>query len=389
MPTYRVGPRPVFAASGRTDPLAALAEAGGPPESAPEAPLLVVVNDPDRATDSATALRAIRSGAGDRPIRVLVATGSHRWSHDVQEEHEAPLREAVGDPCEFRWHDAYDRAHVELRGADGTAVHIDRWLSEAADVIAVGSVEPHWFAGLTGAHKTLTVGVMAIESISANHVHALDAGSRPLRLAGNPVHEGLERVVRALEETRTILALQQVVGRWLAGRPLACLAAAAPTAEARWLARVPRAFDFLVAVVAPPLSRTLYQAEKGVKNTENAVRDGGAIVLDAACEDGVGPSRFLDLLGRAPDSTSALDLLAREGYHLGDHKAVRLRMLHDRGVRLALVSSTFPEEAAHVAGFHVFRTREEAGRALRGAFGGSSLGAIVQDAGHMVVEPSS
>jgi hypothetical protein len=183
-----------------------------------------------------------------------------------------------------------------------------------------------------------------------------------------------------------VLALQHVGPRWFAGPPLACLADAARAAEARWRVRVAQHVDFLVAVVESPLSRTLYQAEKGVKNSEFAVKDGGAILLDAPCDDGVGPDRFVAMLRDAPDLAGVDARIRRDGYRLGDHKAHRLRALEARGVRVGVVAPGLPIDAARAAGFSRFADRGQAAAWLREALGASSRGALVEDAGHTVVE---
>jgi nickel-dependent lactate racemase len=375
--------RPALAGSGmgHVDAPTALVVGGGVPRSAPDTELVVVVNDPDRATSTAPALRAIREAAPDRAIHVVVATGSHVWSDAAREVHQGPLREAAGSPATFSWHDGTNGAHADVGG-----VRIDAIVAGARDVLGVGSVEPHWFAGLTGAHKTLTVGVMHRDDIAANHAQAMSPACRPFRLAGNPVHEGIVRAMSALADGRHVRALQHANTRWFSGPPLECLADAAKLAEARWKRLVARPLDFAIAVVAPPLSRTLYQAEKGVKHCEFAVKDGGMIVLDAECEDGVGPDRFVAMLREAKDVAAVEAALARDGYRLGDHKAHRLRALQARGVRLAIVSTRLPREAAVAAGFTLYATRKEAANAVRGAFGGSSRGAVIEDAGHVVVE---
>ena len=367
--------------TGHVDAATALVVAGGVPRSAPGKTLVVVVNDPDRATDTAPALRAIRDAAGKRIVHVVVATGSHTWSPAVREAHEKPLREAIGDPSRFSWHDGKDGTHKRV-GED----RLDANVVNAKDLVTIGSVEPHWFAGLTGAHKTITVGVMHKEDIAANHVNAMQTGARPFRLEGNPVHDGFAKTLEALSEGRRIVALQHVTSRWFGGPPLKSLAEAAPLAKSRWLRKVPRPFDFVVAVVEPPLSRTLYQAEKGIKNNEFAVKDGGAIVLEAGCEDGLGPDRFFQLLLKAPDVKSARAEIEKKGYRLGDHKAHRVRTLQARGVRIGIISATFPKAAAEAVGLIPFATRDAAATWLRGQFGGSSRGAIVEDAAHMVVE---
>lgn len=358
----------------------ALAAAGGPPAGDGGGPLLVLVNDPARATDSASALRAIRAAVGDRPLHLLVATGSHRFSAEVRQRHERELLAAAGSSTQIAWHDALDDPHVVVGPG-----RIDARLAAARSVVAIGSVEPHWFAGLTGAHKTLTIGVMAREDIAANHRLALDPAAAPLRLAGNPVHEAVVRQVRAIEEGRHVLGLVHLGGRWFAGPVLDCLDQAAPAARSRWLHTVDGPYDLVVAHVDPPLDSNLYQADKGVKHTECAVRDGGCLVLVAECGEGIGPDRFVELLRAAPDAAAARGWIDREGYRLGDHKAVRLRALTDRGVALALVSRSMDPERAAAAGFTALPSLHSARRWAQERIGAAPDTLEVRDAGHLVV----
>lgn len=343
-------------------------------------PLLAVVNDPDRATRTAEALAALRARAPGRRIEILVATGSHRWDAAARGAHEAPLLAAAGAPCRVRWHDGHDAAASAPLPRTGRRLSRDyQALARAADVVVVGGVEPHWFAGLTGGHKAISIGLSPAAEIARNHRHAMSPLACPFALDGNPVFDDLRPVAEeAIALGGGVLAVQHCADRWVAGDPFATLRTLAEAARARWLRRVPRPLDFAVAHVEPPLSRTLYQAEKAVKHAEAAVRDGGLIALVAGCEDGVGPPRFLDMMAAAPDSASMLAAIDRDGYRLGDHKAVRLRRLLERGVRLAVVSRSLDPARAALAGFAVAPSLT--GLALSGE------GAVVEDAAHCVLE---
>jgi hypothetical protein len=367
--------------AGHDAPSAALAAAGGLPSSAPETPLLVAVNDADRSTITAPALAAVRDAAGSRPLRVLVATGSHVFSDDVKERFAAPLREAAGPGVELRWHVAGDEHHAMVGEWS-----VDSWLAEARDVVGIGSVEPHWFAGLTGSYKTLSIGLLPREAIARSHRLALEPTARPLRLEGNPVHEEIARTAHGLLEGRAVVALDHLGECWAGGSPLENLRTLLHAARARWGCTVREPLDFLVTRIRPPLDRVLYQAEKGLKNSEHAVRDGGAIVIDAACEDGVGPRRFMDLLLAAPDAASARAVIDRDGYRLGDHKAVRWRVLQERGVAIAAIAPGFPPAEAAAAGLTILADATAAGGWLRQRLASGSRGAVVEDAAHTIVE---
>jgi nickel-dependent lactate racemase len=254
-------------------------------------------------------------------------------------------------------------------------------------------MEPHYFAGVTGAHKTLTVGVMAYESLCANHVHAMSSGANGLATAGNPVHEGIAAIVDALtSEGKKVFAINEVlvdqrIVACFAGDPLEALERGLPEVRRIYSHRLNEPADLIVARVGPPLDKCLYQADKGIKNVENAVRDGGAILLDAPCHEGVGIDRFLELMKRASSYDDAIALVRAEGYRLGDHKAVRLRALtENRDVSLGIVSQNLGEREAHVAGLESFADANTAIGWARAAIGRDAINAvIVEDAGNMTV----
>lgn len=380
-----VEPRPVAPDFGFATPGEALAAAGFPADDAASRPVLVVVNDPDRATRSAEALAAVRARAGTRRIEILVATGAHRFPTDVRTAHAAPLLAAAGSPSRIGWHDAHEPyAHARLPVTRRSMSKYAQILAATSEVVVVGSVEPHWFAGVTGAHKALTVGLFEVGEIERNHANAVYSDARPFRLAGNPVFDDLRPAIEEICARHRPVAVQHVGDRWLAGDPLATLPALAAAAEARWLVRVREPLDHVVCRVEPPLSRTLYQAEKAVKHTEFSVRDGGVIAVVAECEDGTGPTRFVEMMRSAADGVTLLAQVTRQGYRLGDHKALRLRSLLDRGVRLFLVSASMDAAAGGraptVAGFTVVPTLD----AIRPLLAGR--GADVRDAAHCVLE---
>ncbi len=360
--------------------------------------LTLVVNDAHRFTDTKGFLDCVVAILDARlshdrlpPLRVLVATGSHIAGEAERRSHEAAmLGEHAGRVAEVAWHDA--RSETALRSVGNTT--LNAWMAEGGFYLACGSMEPHYFAGVTGAHKTLTVGVMSMESLTANHEHALSPAARPLKLDGNPVHVGIVDALADLEDSGArLLVLNQVIveGRIVAvtaGHPLEALGHGLPMVLECFGASLEDSVDLVIAQVEAPLDRDFYQADKGIKNTEFAVRDDGVLLLEAACTRGVGIDHFVELLRAAPTADDARTVVEERGYRLGDHKAVRLRALTDeRGVRIGLISNGVPAEMADVLGIRIFPDRASALAWAREALDGEDLVAVVvHDAGNVALE---
>ena len=353
----------------------------------------VVLNDPQRGTASETVLSPLAAALPGVRWRALIATGSHHFHPARVAEFERRLRQLL--PLDrIAWHDCLARELIEVGvpkadipgipkpGTSGLGAPLGvplpgeggpqsrylgfgdpapwrchRWLLEDDQaLLAIGSSEPHYFAGVTGAHKTASIGCADYGSIQRNHSAALSERARPGALEGNPVHEGIAAMVRSLEARREVLAVNLLqIGPTVAagtfGRPLEALRRIAPLVRACCFCRIPAPAEALVLDVTGPLGVSFYQADKGIKNSEYAVRDGGALILVADCPDGVGQNEFLRLLRRCPTYEGIAQAVQQDGYRLGDHKAVKLRHLADRrGVRVFAVSDGLSATDAELLG---------------------------------------
>ena len=142
----------------------------------------LIVNDPQRATRTDSVLEQLRPWLAGKRLRALVATGTHGYGDPARRRFERTALSAL--PLEaVAWHDCDSPELVDLPGEVPWRCH--PWLAgHGGALLAVGSCEPHYFAGVTGAHKTVTIGCAGAEAVRDNHFHALSDDARPCRLAG-------------------------------------------------------------------------------------------------------------------------------------------------------------------------------------------------------------
>jgi lactate racemase len=231
------------------------------------------------------------AGVGDPQITLLCATGTHRQAT------EAEMAELIGPDLLARFdvvdHDATGPDHVRVGEVDGVPILLQREYVEADLRIVTGFVEPHFFAGFSGGPKAVCPGLAATETILEAHhpVRIADARATFVTRAGNPVHDFVRAATTlaapqlsidvAINRARRLTAV--FTGPLPAAHDAACA-----HVQAAALCRVGAPFDLVVSTNGGyPLDRNLYQAVKGMAAADRIVRDGGVVVMAAACVDGV------------------------------------------------------------------------------------------------------
>jgi nickel-dependent lactate racemase len=316
--------------------------------------LTVVVNDPQRHTDSSKVLRILCHLFDPACIRILIATGTHCFSSQKVHNFERELIQNLSIK-KIQWHDSRSDKLVWVKSKRW---RVHPWLMEDRPVLGIGSTEPHYFAGFTGVHKTLTIGCASYDDVELNHAAALLPGSRPGHLIGNPVFEGISKMVEDLSVSQRVAGvnLVQVDSNIIAaagGKPLEVLYDLIPIAQDVFIREINIPADAIILETTGPLGQSFYQADKAIMNNQWAVRNGGVIVLSAPCQDGIGQSHFVKLLIQADTAAAAKDIVNRRGYVLGDHKAIGLRMLTDpncRAVKVFLVSEGLSQSDSIILG---------------------------------------
>ncbi|MCB0206841.1 MAG: nickel-dependent lactate racemase [Anaerolineae bacterium] len=337
---------PRFVAGLPDEPAALLSALRTPIDSLPLADLVkpgdtvvVVHTDITRATPNDRILPVLlaeleRAGVWRQDITLLNGLGTHRRQTDT--ELRAMLGDAVVDNYHCLQHDCFDDAALVSLGetSRGHPVRINRAYMEADVKILTGFIEPHFFAGFSGGPKAILPSLAGAESVFTNHGVQMIGDPRAVWgiLEGNPIWEEMREVALSSEPTFllnvTLNSQRQITGVF-AGDMLHAHAAGCEFVRSSAMAAVDEPYDVVITTNSGyPLDQNLYQAVKGMSAAARVVRDGGAIIAAAACEDGLPDhGQYAALLAQAGSPQGILDLISQPGFQAHDQWQVQTQAL--------------------------------------------------------------
>lgn len=304
--------------------------------------IAIVTSDITRPMPSKTVLPPLldelaEAGVKDEDITVVFALGSHR--KHTEDEKKSIVGEAVYS--RIRCVDS-DPDHCKMLGttSSGTPVEIFDKVANANRVICLGNIEYHYFAGYSGGAKAIMPGVSTRAAIQANHSAMVKDDARAGAINDNPVRQDIEEVVRflpidfilnvVLDENKTII--KAVAGHHVEAHREGCR-----FLDSLYKIKIPVKADIVITTPGGfPKDINLYQAQKALDNAKHAVRDGGIIILLAACTEGYGESVFTRWINT---SSSPDDLVKKikENFELGGHKAAAIALV-EKKARVFIVS---------------------------------------------------
>ncbi len=309
--------------------------------------LLVIVNDATRPTPTAKILAYLLPVLSSHPdVKFLIATGVHRAP--TEEEY----RFIFGDTYPvFRRkiyvHDARKNEDMTYLGTskNGTEMSINKLVPEYRNILVIGSVEPHYFAGYTGGRKSFLPGVASYKTIEMNHKLALSDTACSLSLKGNPVNEDMVDAMNVLKDLnifsiQTVLTGDHNLYAVTAGDLHKSFDAAIEYSKKVFCVPLKKKGNIVISAAPYPMDIDLYQSQKALDNGKLALDDEGIIVLVSKCRDGIGEDAFLGLLCKADSPQKVLDILGDE-YKLGYHKAAKMAQI---GIRAKMWAVTDLDE---------------------------------------------
>ena len=248
-----------------------------------------------------------QAGMPREKITILIATGIHRPNEG--KELEEMVGRSIMDTYRIVNHFSQKPGtHAYLgRTQKGTPVHIDKTYLAADLKVTTGLIEPHLMAGYSGGRKAICPGLASVETMKVMHGPELMEHPKSAVgiLEGNPFHREATEIALMAEvhfNLNVAIDKQRQITGVFAGALVESHRVGAQFVEKQAKVTLPAPVDAAVVSSAGyPLDTTFYQAIKGLLTAVEIVKQGGSILLVAACSEGIGSKPFTDLLFKTGD----------------------------------------------------------------------------------------
>ena len=283
--------------------------------------VVILVDDHTRSTPVAQLLPPLLDQlhlgrVQDEAVTILITHGTHRLSRDEE------VRRKVGEDAYRHLHivqhqctDEQNQVYLGLTSR-GTPVWVNRLVVEADRRIGIGHIGPSPYAGYSGGSKLIIPGVASLDTINANH-SLVPLGFRRPGHVDVPCRLDIEEaaaLVRLDVVVDVVLCQDERTAGAFAGTPARVFQEGLALARQVHEVTSPGELD-VVITSGWPYDLDLYQAVRAVEYADAVVREGGSILLVAACPDGVGDEEFYHLLAdprKRPDDFLR-DIVRRNG----------------------------------------------------------------------------
>jgi nickel-dependent lactate racemase len=251
-------------------------------------------------------------------VTVLIGTGTHRGNTPA--EIEEMFGPDLTRTLRIVNHDAYDSATNREVGttSSGLRAKLNSAYLDADKRIAIGFIEPHFFAGFSGGCKAVAPGVANLGTILQLHSYKLigDPNSVWGELEHNPIQREIAEIVAFRPPeflvNVTLNSEKQITGIF-AGHYREAHRAGCARAKATSMVPVPARFPVVITSNSGfPLDQNLYQTVKGMSAAARIVEPGGEIVVVSECRDGFPDHGDFRSFLEAAESPEALDRAIRD-----------------------------------------------------------------------------
>lgn len=269
-------------------------------------------------------------GYAPEQITLIIATGTHPVM--PPEEYPLILPELITMRYNVICHDYHaDDDILEIGTTSrGTAVTINRFYHEADLRMVVGNVEPHQFMGFSGGVKSAVIGLAGKATINANHSMLRHEGAYQGKYEENPMRQDVEEMGEILGvdfALNTLMNGNKDIVEVFSGDPVAVMKAAIPRVLDIFTSPVDAPYDMMI--VSPggwPKDINIYQGQKSMGHASAVMKDGGQLILCAACSEGTGSKAYEEWVTQhhIDSYDSVFKHFENEGFRVGPHKAFQI-----------------------------------------------------------------
>ncbi|NLN71042.1 MAG: nickel-dependent lactate racemase [Chloroflexi bacterium] len=281
------------------------------------------------------------------PDQVTLFIGSGTHTPMTPDELPQILDPSIIERYRVHVHDCDRSPMADLgKSSDGNPIHINADFYNCDLKFSVGNIEPHHFMGFSGGIKTAAIGLAGRATIDANHAGLTHPYARTGEYNINPLRQEIEEIGRKAGvqfSLGTILDEHKRVLKVFFGSPLAVMDAAIPLVRQYFGVEVSAPYDLVIASPGgAPKDINLYQSQKGLTHAARITRDGGWVVLLAACPEGSGSASYEGYIRNADSHQAVIDHFQSGFFQVGPHKAFQIAREALR-INIVLVSEIPPK----------------------------------------------
>jgi lactate racemase len=316
-------------------------------------------------------------GIPKESISFLVASGTHIPM--PSNEYGKILPENILRNYPVYSHDSDDDRNLVLIGNSrrGTPITINRRFMEADFRIVVGNIEPHHFMGFSGGVKSAVIGLAGRETINRNHAMISLPNTQTAHYEDNPMRQDVEdmgRLVKIHLALNAILNTNKEIVRAIAGEPLAVMQHGIQISKEICQVKISEPFDLVIASPGGyPKDINFYQSQKGLTHAAMLTRQGGTVILVAACPEGIGSAGYSRWMEGMTSQVEVLTRFSQQSFQVGPHKAFLVARDATK-IKVILVSDMSPSSVDHLLLTPATTVQDALGQVIKELPTGSRVG---------------
>jgi nickel-dependent lactate racemase len=310
----------------------------------------IVINDKTRPLPNTNLIKPLINhlqwlGFDKSKIKFFIGTGTHIMT---PEELPRILPEEIINDYSITIHNCDTSTMIDLGITNyKTPVRVNAEFFNCDLKIAIGNIEPHHFMGYSGGVKTAAIGLACRETITRNHAMLVHPNARSGVFFTNPMRQDLEQIGAKIGIhfcLGTIIDGNKNILRIFFGDPKSVMQNAVPATRDVFGVRIPNRYDLVITSPGGmPKDINLYQAQKALTPAANITKDGGWVVLLAACPEGSGSQKFEDYIASKESHQEIIKHFKAGYFEVGPHKAYQFAREAVR-INIIIVSEIPPED---------------------------------------------